>query len=145
MKIRRATIQDADLLLKWRNDPQTKKASYTKHEIRSDEHITWLIKILNDTNRKLLIAEENGVPVGTIRVDYSDGIYELLWTVAPEMRGRGIGKEMVSIVARQIVSPIRAKIYPGNEASVRIAEYAGMLYDREEDGFLHYRRNGLNR
>jgi hypothetical protein len=78
MKIRRATIQDANLLLKWRNDPQTKKANYTQHEIQRDEHITWLIKILNDTNKKLLIAEENGVRVGAIRVDYSDGIYEVI-------------------------------------------------------------------
>lgn len=87
-----------------------------------------------------MIAEEDGIPVGTVRIDYADGIYELSWTVAPEMRGRGIGKKMVSLVVQQIESPIRAKIYAGNEASVKIAEYCGMSYDREEDNFLFYLR-----
>jgi RimJ/RimL family protein N-acetyltransferase len=140
MKIRRATIQDADLLLKWRNDPLTRKANHTTHKVQSEEHITWLTKILNNPNWKLMIAEEDGIPVGTVRMDYADGIYELSWTVAPEMRRRGIGKKMVSLVAQQIVSPIRAKIYTSNVASVKIAEYCGMSYDREENDFLYYYR-----
>ena len=100
--------------------------------------------ITSNTNRRLLIAEESGVPIGTIRADYSDGMFELSWTVAPNARGRGVGKIMVALLASQIVEPIRAEVYAGNEASMRIAEYAGMLYDREEEnGLLHYRRTAL--
>ena len=88
MKLRTATIQDAELLLEWRNDPQTRKSSHTTHEVQKEEHIAWLNLTLTNTNRRLLIAEESGVPVGTIRADYSDGMFELSWTVAPNARGR---------------------------------------------------------
>ncbi len=141
LKLRRATIHDADLLLEWRNDPQTKKGSHNINEIQRDEHISWLTKIIKNTNRRLLIAEYNGVPVGTIRVDHSDGgAHELSWTVAPNARGKGLGKRMVALLANSIAEPIRAEVKAGNKASICIAEYAGMKYDREENGVLFYSR-----
>ena len=88
-------------------------------------------------------AEENRLPVGTIRAYYSQGEHELSWAVAPNARGRGLGKRMVALLANQITDPIRAEIKADNEASMRIAEYAGMKYVREENGVLHYRREAL--
>ncbi len=69
--------------------------------------------------------------------------YELSWTVSPIMRGAGIGKVMVSLLADSINEPIRAEIKPGNLASIRIAEEAGMMLKREDNGVLHYRRDAL--
>ena len=143
MKLRQVTIKDADLLLEWRNDPQTRIASHNTAEVKIDEHISWLTRVLNNQNRRLLIAEEDGVPVGTVRADYSDGVYELSWTVAPNARGRGVGKRMVALLAKQITEPIRAEVKVGNEASGRIAEHAGMKYEREDNGVLYYRRAAL--
>ena len=57
--------------------------------------------------------------------------------------GVGVGNIIVALLASQIVEPIRAEIYTGNDASIRIAEYAGMLYNREENGLLHYVRTTL--
>ena len=48
VKLRTATIQDADLLLEWRNDPKTRKASHNTDEVQRDEHISWLTKTLNN-------------------------------------------------------------------------------------------------
>ncbi|HSP07591.1 MAG TPA: GNAT family N-acetyltransferase [Acidobacteriota bacterium] len=141
--LRSATIEDADLLLEWRNDPQTRKSSHNTAEVQRDEHISWLTKTLNNTHRRLFVAEENGVPVGTVRADFSDGVYELSWTVAPNARGHGVAKRMVALAARQISEPIRAEVRAGNIASARIAEHAGMEFDREADGVLHYRRAAL--
>jgi len=143
IRLRSATIQDTDLLLEWRNDPQTRKVSHHTAEVQRDEHISWLTKTLNNANRRLFVAEENGVPVGTVRADLSDGVYELSWTVAPNARGRGVGKRMVALLASQISGPIRAEVKAGNASSIRIAEYAGMEYDREDNGVLHYRRPAL--
>lgn len=122
IKLRPVTIQDAELLLDWRNDPQTRQASHNTGEIQIEEHISWLESTLNNVNRSLFIAEEKDVPVGTVRSDYSDGVYELSWTVTPFARGRGVGKRMVSILANQISGPIRAEVKSENEASIRIAE-----------------------
>lgn len=141
--LRSAIIQDADLLLEWRNDPLTRNASHNTAEVKIDEHISWLKKTLNNANRRLYIAEENGVPVGNVRADFSDGVYELSWTVAPQARGRGVGKQMVAILACQVSEPIRAEVKSGNIASAQIAKHAGMKFDREADGVNHFRRTAV--
>ena len=141
--LRSATIEDADVLLEWRNDPETRKASHNTAEVQRDEHISWLSRTLMNPNRKLLVAEENGGPVGTVRADYSEGVWELSWTVSPKARGRGVAKRMVALLAHKISEPIRAEVKAGNTTSARIAEYAGMEFDRETDGVRHYRRGVL--
>jgi RimJ/RimL family protein N-acetyltransferase len=143
IRLRPATIQDADLLLEWRNDPETRKASHNTAEVRRDEHVSWLTRAINNPNQRLLIAEENGTAVGTVRADFSEGVWVLSWTVAPIERGRGVARRMVALLAHQISAPIRAEVKAGNIASARIAEHAGMEFDREADGVLHYRRAAL--
>ena len=143
LSLRPATLQDAALLLQWRNDPETRAASHTTDEISPDTHLAWLAKSLSDPTRHLFIAEENGVPVGTLRTDESDGVLELSWTVAANGRGRGIGKRMVALLASQIPGPIRAEVKIGNEASRRIAEHAGLRFERECHGVLHFVRGPL--
>jgi len=141
--LRLATIQDADLLLEWRNDPETRNASHNAAEVQRDEHISWLLRTLDNRNRRLFVAEEEGVPVGSVRADFSEGVYELSWTTAPSARGRGVAKRMVALLAQQISESIRAEVKTGNIASSRIAEHAGMEFDREAEGVLHYRRSAF--
>jgi len=145
IKLRPVTIEDADLLLEWRNDIQTRMASHNTKKVEKNEHICWLKRSLDNPSRILLIAEKDGMPVGVVRADYSDGVYELSWTVAPKARGIGIGKKMVALLAKQITAPIRAEIKVGNKASISIAEYVGMKHERKNNGVLYYRRLELKR
>ena len=140
IKLRPASLDDADLLLAWRNDLQTRLSSHNTREIGREEHLAWLAETVSNPSRLLMVAEEGGVPVGTVRADREDGVYELSWTVSPDARGRGVGKRMVALFASQISGPVRAEVKPGNTASIRIMEYAGLQFDREENGVLHYRR-----
>ncbi len=144
LSIRPATLQDAELLLQWRNDPVTRQASHQTAEIAWSEHLDWLTRSLANPSRRIFIVEENKVPVGTVRVDESEGVSELSWTVAAVGRGRGIGKRMVALVAHRLKGPIRAEVKVGNEASRRIAESAGMHFDHERDGVWHFFRGPIN-
>ncbi len=141
MELRLATFDDSELLLKWRNDAQTRASSRNKQEISKKEHEKWLKASLADPNRELYIAEINSIPVGTVRYDYDGQFYELSWTVAPEQRGKGIGKEMVSLLVEKINKPIRAEVYKNLKASRKIAEYAGMTLMYEKEGILYFQRN----
>jgi RimJ/RimL family protein N-acetyltransferase len=140
MRLRPATADDAELLLEWRNDSDTRKSSIKTEKVKKVEHVSWLSGVLESRNRLLLIAEEEGVPIGTVRADLSDGIYQLSWTVAPDARGRGLGKQMVAMAAHRITAPIRAQVKSDNVSSVLIAEYAGMEFNQELDGFLYFSR-----
>lgn len=141
LKFRPATITDTDILLKWRNDPETRKRSHNSRKISKNEHNKWFAASLENSNRKIFIVEYNENPVGVIRTDNEGGVVELSWTVAPEVRGQGIGKEMVSLFVKKINEPIRAEVKVGNEASRRIAEGVGMRLDYKKDGNFYFSKN----
>jgi RimJ/RimL family protein N-acetyltransferase len=146
LSLRLASLKDVEILLKWRNDNATRMVSHTTDEVKLEKHLEWLKATLQNRNRNLYVAEENGIPVGTVRADYDDGIYELSWAVSPEVRGQGIGKRMVSLLANRIKEPIRAEVKQGNEASSKIAEFSGMKFIKEGgNGVLHYQRNGIEK
>jgi len=90
--LRPATMVDADILLEWRNDPETRKASHNTVEVQMSDHVSWLSRTLGNPDRRLYIAEENGEPVGTVRADFADGVWELSWTVSPESKRTGSGE-----------------------------------------------------
>lgn len=71
--LRLATLKDADFLFELRNDSVTRKASHNTGELQKEEHISWLEDTLKNKNRRLYIAEENGIPVGRVQDDFSDG------------------------------------------------------------------------
>lgn len=140
LKFRPATIADADILFKWRNDPETRKWSHNSGRISKKEHNEWFSASLKNSNRKIFVVEYKKHPVGIIRTDGKEGVTELSWTVAPIARGHGIGKKMVSVFTKQITGLIMAEVKSHNEASKHIAEYAGMKIDHEENGILYYKR-----
>src|SRR5579862_6545931 len=55
--LRPATIADAQILLQWRNDPQTRASSYDQSAVKWDSHMYWLGTVLVDPARELVIAE----------------------------------------------------------------------------------------
>jgi RimJ/RimL family protein N-acetyltransferase len=141
MKLRLATLDDDKLLLKWRNDPITRISSHNKEEVKIREHIKWLRNCIVNPNQFLFIAEKNDIPIGTIRADLFDETYELSWMIAPEARGKGLGKQMVIMLARILASKtIRAEIKRTNRGSIRIALYAGMKFSHRDGEILHFSR-----
>lgn len=143
ISLRPATLDDADILLEWRNEAMTRRASHNTAEISREEHLVWLEATLSNSKRKLFIALEESTAVGVMRVDLYESDCELSWTVAPSARGRGVGKRMVALLASRIEVPIRAEVKIDNEASKRIAEYAGMTLVKEEKGVMNYERGPL--
>lgn len=92
IELRRATEADRDLLLSWRNDPATRASSRSTGVIDLQEHAAWLKDILADPSRLLLIGEQEGTPIGTVRFDPREPApdVEVSLTIAPDHRGRGL-------------------------------------------------------
>lgn len=139
--LRPTTMDDAHDVLAWRNDPQTREASIHTEEIDTDTHIAWFRNVIDDENRNLYIAMMGDEKVGSIRADLTDGVYELSWMVAPSCRGQGIGKKLLLGVMEVLEGRFRAVIKKDNIASMRIAETAGMMLEREHEGVLYYTKN----
>lgn len=141
MVLRKVVFDDWHLLLTWRNDPGTRLNSITSKLISEEEHKQWLQLALNNPNRQLFIAMDNGLPVGTVRADFeaATGFYELSWTVAPDMRGKGKGKEMVKMLAGQLPGIVFAKVKKDNHSSIKIALWAGMELWKEDAEIFFFR------
>jgi RimJ/RimL family protein N-acetyltransferase len=136
---RKATINDGELLLQWRNDPETLRQSLAMIPVTLEGHLRWFTDVLRDENRSLYIAEMDGKPVGTLRVDHEKlDSKELSWTVAPEMRGKGVGGVMLLAARSMLSGELTAKIKTANAASIKIAEAAGFHLRETEKGVGDY-------
>lgn len=132
LNFRLATISDAQILFQWRNDPLTRQNSRQTAEIDYPSHLSWLTNSLSNPRRKLYIAFSDSTPIGTVRFDQqSEERWELSWTVALEVRGKGFGKEMVKAATTLLPKTLIAVIKDNNQASNKIATYAGFVFDKK--------------
>lgn len=134
LRFREASLNDAHLLLEWRNNPDTRSQFLNTAIVDWEAHITWLKNTIEDNTRKLFIAENNSCPIGTVRADFKDGYWHLSWTVVPEARGHGYGKAMVQWILQTVDGPFIATIKKTNFPSQKIAEGLGFSKKTEENG-----------
>jgi UDP-2,4-diacetamido-2,4,6-trideoxy-beta-L-altropyranose hydrolase len=134
--LRLATEADLAELLRWRNDPETRHFRNDSRLIEPDEHTAWLERRQRSESR-VHICEYAGQPVGNITLDVSARGCELGWIIAPEWRGRGIGKAMVmaAIKVMPFDQPLWCKMRDDNIASSRLAESCGFRL-RGRDGAM---------
>lgn len=59
IRLRPATINDADILLEWRNDPETRIASHNTAEVQRNDHISWLSRTLSNPDRRLNLLKKS--------------------------------------------------------------------------------------
>lgn len=111
MKLRPATLEDSNFLLRLKNDKTMRKFAIVTHEkIQKENHERWLEKNVGS----IKIAYETE-PIGMLRV--SNG--EISINIAKKYRGKGFGLKMLKGVKGY------AKIVDGNVASLNLFLKAG--------------------
>lgn len=131
MEIREAGMDDARMLYEWRNDPVTRAHSFQPAPLAWEAHLSWLERTLQREEINIYLVFENGVPVGTFRLDRIDREQaEISITIGPPMRGKGYAKKVLnaaSLIAKNDLgySSILAKIKHGNTASQKAFLRAG--------------------
>lgn len=134
MILRHATMDDADFLLRLRNDPETRAMSGNTDEIRLGQHLLWLEQQIH--KERLYVASDSQ-PVGMGRIDDtcswetdSEMICELSYTIAPEHRGHGYGtalvRALVEKATRMGYDTISCKIKRENHQSLICAARGGV-------------------
>ena len=139
MEILPACMDDAVLLLKWRNDPLTRSMSLTTDEIDWETHIDWFKGKISCDNSDIYVVHHKDLPIASIRCEQKDGYSEISWVMAPEHRGRGLGKQMLHKFVRHHKNKYLATIRIENIASQKICTFAGFNNFTNEGGFLHYK------
>ncbi|NEU25596.1 GNAT family N-acetyltransferase [Paenibacillus polymyxa] len=142
MELRSATLNDSIFIFNLRNDLDTRKNSFVMDEIPYEEHKNWFEKSLEIKTRKILIAYENKVLVGVIRLDLkSDNEAVISISIDPSLRQKGYANKILCEIENYTTSwnneikVLTALIKPSNIASVKLFSkrgYAVVSENKEE-------------
>lgn len=144
MKLRKAILDDWEILLDWRNDPITRLNSFDQKEIQELNHKTWLMDSLMNEYREIYVLEENFIPVGSIRVDRINlDKYMLSWTISPDHRGKGYGNKILEILLQDRKGEFMAEIKSENVASIKMTENNGFKLLSQDNNKLTYTKTQL--
>ncbi|EQB04747.1 UDP-4-amino-4,6-dideoxy-N-acetyl-beta-L-altrosamine N-acetyltransferase [Sphingobium baderi] len=94
--VRSAHRDDLPMLLSWRNHPEVRSFMFSRHEIGLDEHAAWFATASRDITRRLLVIEDQDLPLGYVQFANiaSGGIAEWGFYTrpgAPRGSGRRLG------------------------------------------------------
>jgi RimJ/RimL family protein N-acetyltransferase len=134
--LRLARASDAALLLDWRNDPGVRAASFSQDPVSLSEHEGWLARKLDDPDTRVLIAEQDELPIGQVRLErIGANVVEVHVSLAGEVRGQGFAPKVLALgagVALEEFGPgtMVARVKPSNERSLR-AFFAAGFVERE--------------
>jgi len=130
--LRPATEADEELLLGWRNEPETRRQSLHQAPISPEQHRRWFRdRLARPAECRIYIAEIECAPVGQARVDLTgEGRGEISVAVAAGFRGRGLGRALIAKATERAAAELGAGsviavVKKENAASLRAFEAAG--------------------
>lgn len=129
--LRLATLSDMEKIYIWRNDESVRQYSHNPAEIDYAQHQLWYEKVMDDSNRPVLIASISGEDLGIVRFDINAHQAEISIYLISNKQGNGYGSALLSageewlIKHRQNIRNITAEILPENIASQKLFELSG--------------------
>ena len=123
--LRPAGEADSTLLLALRNDADAVSFSVTGRAVTIEEHERWFRTVRDDpAHHRLWIAEQDGEPVGQVRIDIAGETGTVSIAVQPGHRGHGLGTAMLhaimgTVVADGVPARLTATVRDDNTASIR--------------------------
>jgi UDP-2,4-diacetamido-2,4,6-trideoxy-beta-L-altropyranose hydrolase len=128
-----ASMDDAQLLWTWANDPGTRAVSFNSDLIPWEVHLAWMKRRLADSAALSYIARDpDDRPVGYVRFDNAAGTVTVSIAVDAGLRGQGLGLDILRQGCRRAfsrgnVDQVHAFIKPDNTASLRLFARAGFV------------------
>lgn len=139
IRFRPVKEEDAGLLFDWANEALVREMSIRQEPIVWEDHISWIKKQLVNDDIRMFLLEEDGMPVGQLRLEKKEGVWMIGYSVDADHRGKGYGKKLIMHAFDNIESgSIVALVKPANQTSVKIFSDLGFS-DKgqiEENGVL---------
>ena len=141
--LREVALKDANLILEWINDPLDRKNSINQKPILYDEHIEWLKNALKDNNKYLYIMMIDDVPVGHIKLNLNNGTADIGYCIAPEYRGKGLGKRIIELVIDEAkkndkILRLSAAVKKTNIQSVKVFRHTKFTEESLSEELLYF-------
>lgn len=142
--LKRVQQKDVDLLYKWANDKTVRANSFNTEQIPYETHVKWFNSMLDAPDVYMYILYEDDIPTGQIRINVEGKRARISFSVAENMRGRGFGKAMLSMLPNQIkkdkiscVTQLEGEVKYGNSASSGAFEKCGYTRHEKEECLVY--------
>ncbi|WP_332762036.1 UDP-2,4-diacetamido-2,4,6-trideoxy-beta-L-altropyranose hydrolase [Pseudomonas koreensis] len=135
LKLRPATLDDAQLLFDGRNAEAVRRGSLDSGVIDWPQHLDWLSASLRNPQRLLLIAEADDGAVGVVRYDLRGSDAEVSLYLLEGRIGLGWGRALLARGEAFVtmhwaqLKAITARVLPGNIPSLNLFRDAGFSQD----------------
>lgn len=144
LSVRPATLSDAELLFRWRNDPLTIAGSRSGSGVEWDGHIRWLSDQLLHKDRIFLIGVADTLPFGLVWFSLNrGGVWETSVSLDNGFRGRGMATKLLFSALQWMISckdanAFSTEIGDDNTAAIKMYERCGFRYIHPSPGFGTY-------
>jgi len=143
--LRFAEYEDIEDLFEWRNDQDTKKASFNSNEIDIKEHKKWFKEsFINPKRNIFIICDKQCNKLGQIRFDKKGDSAEVDITINPKYRSQGIGTLTLNKYSKYYlnnftVKRLIARVKTNNIPSLNTFEKAGFKIHKKIDKYIELR------
>lgn len=131
--LRPAVNDDARSVWRWRNDPDTRAASFDPRPIEYVDHEPWFTARLGDEDTRIfIILDPNRIGVGYVRFDLEGDNAIISIALDSSSRGQGFGTDAIlagcsRILNETTVVRVLADVKTDNEPSKRAFINAGFV------------------
>jgi RimJ/RimL family protein N-acetyltransferase len=148
LSLRDCVLEDAAMLLAWRNSEGARRFSRNSDEIDLSSHKTWLGQKLSDSRTEpfwIILSGENCA--GYVRFDISKvflDTFDVSILIASEYRGLGIAGEALCLAVQRIrhkfeTFSINAHIHADNFISINLFEKSGFKFISKDGQFSTFK------
>lgn len=136
--LRDARFTDCLAVWRWNFASDVRAVSKTSLPVPLADHASWFARRLRSMD-PTWIVEEDGEPVGIVRLDHERDGARISIALAAEVRGRGIGRHAIALACGRTNIPVVAEVAADNAVSRRCFEACGFVPVTDGHELVTYR------
>lgn len=146
-RLRDVREEDKELLFHWANEKAVREASFQLEVITWEQHCRWFESMMEDTSVIQYIYENNGEPMGQVRLKIVNRTATINYSIAEEHRGKGKAEKMITLLEDKVkksdlkIDYLKAEIKDANIISKRVFEKLNYKKHNSEKQIAVFEKN----
>lgn len=137
---RKAIENDVELFFNWVNDPDVRRNALNQENISWENHVNWFNNKINNSETQMYILYFGVIPLGQIRIDKIENVWQIDYSIDKNQRGKGIGKKLVRLLFESLNTDTKlvASVKKENIPSLKVFESLGFNKTMDTNNDLYH-------